>query len=96
MADYVIPGVLFFSVIIVAGSIGGFMAADRGRTILGWCALSALFPPFLLVLYFLKPLCEIEGMFRKCPECGELIKWQALYCKHCKTEQNSGKRSLAM
>ena len=92
MADYVIPGVLFFSVIIVAGSIGGYMAADRGRTILGWCALSALLPPFLLVLYFLKPLREIEGIFRKCSTCGELIKWHAPSCKYCKTEQSGGKR----
>ena len=86
MADYVIPVFFFFVVIIAAGAIGGFMAADRGRSVLLWCALCALLPPFLLVLYFIKPLTEVEGMFRKCAQCGELIKWHASVCKHCQAQ----------
>jgi len=86
MADYVIPVFFFFVVIIIAGAIGGFMAADRGRNVLLWCTLSALLPPFLLVLYFIKPLTEVEGMFRKCAQCGELIKWHASVCKYCHSQ----------
>lgn len=81
------PVFLIFMVVIVAGMIGGFMAADRGRRVFFWCLLCALLPPFLLVLYFSRPLCEVDGMYRKCSKCGELIKWHERVCKYCKTVQ---------
>lgn len=92
MTDYVIPAFFFFVIVILAGAIGGFMAADRGRSVLLWCPLCALLPPFLLLLYFIRPLCEVEGMFRKCTNCGELIRWHAVVCKYCKSGQSGGKR----
>ena len=55
MLDYVKPVFLGFLVVIVAGVIGGFMAASRGRSVATWCLLCALFPPLLLVLYYMKP-----------------------------------------
>ena len=87
MTGYVKPVFIFFMVIALAGITGGFMAADRGRKVMAWCLLCAIFPPFLLLLYFARPLCEVEGMFRKCSKCGELIKWHAQVCKFCKSGQ---------
>jgi cytochrome c oxidase subunit IV len=94
MPGYVKPVFFIFLVIIAAGVIGGFMAADRGRRVALWCLLCALLPPFLLLLYFAKPVREVEGVFRKCSNCGELIKWHALACKYCKTEQTGIKTLL--
>lgn len=87
MPGYAKPVFLIFLVVIAAGMFGGFMAADRGRRVYFWCLLCALLPPFLLLLYFAKPLHEVEGMFRKCSRCGEFIKWRAPVCKYCKSEQ---------
>ena len=88
MYDGVKPVFLIFLVILVAGMIGGIMAADRGRKVAVWCLLCALLPPFLLFLYFARPLHEVEGIFRKCSKCGELIKWRAPVCKYCKSGQS--------
>lgn len=87
MPGYAKPVFLIFLVIIVAGTTGGFLAADRGRRVPAWCLLCGLLPPFLLILYFARPLCEVEGVYKKCPKCGELIKWHSTVCKYCKTEQ---------
>jgi len=87
MPGYVKPAFFIFLVVIAAGISGGFMAADRGRRVPGWCLLCALLPPFLLLLYFARPLREVEGVVRKCSKCGGLIKWHAPVCKYCKSEQ---------
>lgn len=87
MPGYVKPALFLFLVVIVAGMTGGFMAADRGRNVAFWCLLCALLPPFLILLYFAGPLHEVEGKFKKCPKCGELINWHAKVCKYCKSEQ---------
>lgn len=87
MPGYVKPVFFLFLVVIAAGMTGGFMAAGRGRRVPVWCVLCALLPPFLLILYFARPLREVEGIFRKCRKCGELIKWRATVCKYCKSGQ---------
>lgn len=86
MSGYVTPAFFLFLVVLAAGVAGGFMAADRGRRVAVWCLLCALLPPLLLILYFARPLCEVEGIFRKCLKCGELIRWHAPVCKYCKSE----------
>ena len=87
MPGYVKPALFLFLVVVTAGMTGGIMAADRGRRVPVWCLLCALLPPFLLLLYFARPLREVEGMYRKCLKCGELIKWRAPICKYCKSGQ---------
>lgn len=87
MPGYVKPAFFFFIVVIAAGITGGIMAADRGRKVAFWSLTCALLPPLLLYLYFAKPICEVEGMFRKCKKCGELIKWHVSVCKYCKSGQ---------
>jgi hypothetical protein len=87
MSGFVKPAFFLFLVIFAAGIAGGFMAADRGRKVAVWCLACALLPPLLLYLYFAKPLREVEGFFKKCLNCGELIKWHATECKYCKSGQ---------
>jgi hypothetical protein len=87
MPDYVKPVISLFLVILAIGMTGGFMAANRGRSVPVWCLLCALLPPFLLFLYFSRPVSEVEGKFKTCAACGELIKWHAAVCKYCKTAQ---------
>jgi hypothetical protein len=86
MPGYVKPVFFLFLVVTVAGVVGGVMAADRGRRVPLWCLVCAVLPPALLFLYFAKPLCEVEGVFKRCVTCGELIKWHAPVCKYCKSD----------
>lgn len=83
--EYVKPAFLVFLIVVVPGVIGGIMAANRGRKAAVWCLLCALFPPLLLYIYFARPLCEVEGKFRKCSNCGELFKWDEPVCPHCRS-----------
>lgn len=85
MPDYVKPVFSLFLIILGAGISGGIMAANRGRNVPVWCLLCALLPPFLLFLYFARPLREIEGIVKKCPKCGGLIKMRAPVCRYCKS-----------
>jgi len=87
MPGYVKPVFILFCFFFVAGMTGGCMAANRGRRVTVWCLLCALLPPLLLFLYFARPVCEVEGMFRRCSKCGELIKWHSAVCKYCKYVQ---------
>jgi hypothetical protein len=91
MSGYAKPVIFLFLIVLVAGMTGGFMAANRCRRVSVWCLLCALLPPFLLPLYFARPLSEVEGMFKKCLKCGELIRWHASACKYCKSGQQGEK-----
>lgn len=72
MSGYVKPVVFLFFVVIAAGITGGFMAADRGRNVAGWCLLCALLPPFLILLYFAGPIREVEGKSENVHNAGNL------------------------
>lgn len=92
MFEYVKPAFLVFLIVVVPCVVGGIMAANRGRNVVGWCLLCALFPPLLLYVYFARPLCEVEGKFRKCSICGKLIKWGEPVCPHCRSAQEGIQR----
>ncbi len=66
---------------------GGWLAANRGRNIIGWCILCAIFPVFLMVIYFNKPVKEVPGKFKRCRSCQEWIKWGDPVCKYCNASQ---------
>lgn len=87
MLEYVKPAFFVFLIVIIPGVVGGIMAANRGRKVVGWCLLCALFPPLLLYIYFARPLREVEGQFRKCSNCGELFKWDEPVCTFCRSSQ---------
>lgn len=66
-------------------------AEKRGRSAGGWFTLSAIFSP-LVGVALLMALPEIERaspLLVRCPACRELIRRDAVKCKHCGTEINS-------
>jgi hypothetical protein len=81
------PAMLIFLVPIAFGIIGGVLAANRGRNFLIWGALSVLFPIFILIVWFEKPLKEVEGHFKRCSKCHEWIKCLENPCRYCGSEQ---------
>ena len=90
MTDYIQPEyALLLLITIPPALVGAKLAHNRGRTIVGWALLSAIFPIFLMVIYFEKPLREVPGGFRRCASCGEYIKWKAAVCKYCSAGQPS-------
>ena len=95
MQDYVKPVFFVLMVVLLVPAIsGGVMAANRGRMVAVWSLLCALLPPLLLLLYFARPLREVEGKYRRCPGCSELLKWHDQVCKYCHAAQvvtDSGK-----
>jgi hypothetical protein len=89
MSDYIKPEHLLLIIMILFALIGAVLAHHRGRNIVGWGVVSALFPIFLMVIYFEKPLREVAGGFKRCTSCGEFIKWKATVCKYCTATQPS-------
>jgi hypothetical protein len=79
-----IPPVVYLVLIMsVPAAVGGWLAYGRGRNILLWGILCALFPAFVLMIWFQKPCKEVRGYFRRCGECGEWIKWHEEPCRYC-------------
>ena len=66
MSDYIQPGYALLLIPIAFALVGATLARNRGRNIVGWGVLSAIFPIFLMVVYFEKPLREVPGGFRRC------------------------------
>lgn len=73
------------------GVITAVVAFNKGRSVVGWFVIGALFGPFgLLASVFVstevKALEERKvgsGELKKCPDCAELVKAEAKVCKHC-------------
>ena len=85
--DYIKPEYFALIIMAIPGAVGGWLAANRGRNIIGWCILCAIFPVFLMVIYFNKPVKEVPGKFKRCRSCNEWIKWGDPVCKYCNASQ---------
>jgi len=83
----VLMTILLVAVPLGFGIFGGLLAVKRGRNRVLWGVLSAIFPIFILIVYFEKPLREVPGGFKKCGSCGEWIKWAESPCRFCATVQ---------
>jgi hypothetical protein len=78
--------VFWFGLAIVVGVIAG----SRGRNGFGWFLLAVVISPLLagiLAIALPSPQTQREQLHkwnsRKCPFCAELVKNEAIVCKHC-------------
>lgn len=75
-----VSGVLLFGGI---GTMGALLARRKGRSAARWFIYSVLFWPSVVIVTQLKPMKEVQGAYRKCTSCDELVKWKAKVCAHC-------------
>jgi len=71
---------------IIAGIVGSIIAIRKGRSPVWWFILCAIVPLLIIVLAVLPPLVS-KGYTKQCPYCAEIIKEDAIVCKHCGREQ---------
>jgi hypothetical protein len=79
-----------FIIWLVCAIVSGMVGSGKGRTGAGW-TLGILLGPIGLIIIFVMPgnvekaeSKAIEsGDMRKCPFCAELVKREAIVCKHC-------------
>ena len=66
----------------------GVLARQRGRSVAGWIILSVLISPLLCLIallilrdYSKTELEKVEG--KKCPQCAEDVRSEAVVCRFC-------------
>ena len=75
---------LYIVVAVIFGVVAGMVAQAKGRSPFGWFLVGFLIGPFSLVVLALPPRPR-EGAFSECPACFEVVKSQAVICRHCGT-----------
>ena len=83
--------ILVFSWIILAGLVAA-IASSRGQSAGGYFVLSLVLSPLIagIAVFAIKPTREEAersamrgGDIKRCPHCAELVKREAVICKHC-------------
>lgn len=80
----------FIIIWIVSAVLGAMIGGSKGRGGAGFALGFLIGPLGVLITLFLKPNNEkveaeaiTSGSARKCPFCAELVKAEAVVCKHC-------------
>jgi len=71
---------LFFWIIFTV--LIGIWASNLGRNVF-LCILGSLLLSPMLVAIYLLIAGKSDELYKKCPQCAELVKKEALVCKHC-------------
>jgi hypothetical protein len=79
---------LLYYVIIAlfTGAISARIAENKGRSVVGWFLLGLMFNLFAVLLAAVSPPIEEAGRTQRCPECAEIVKWEAAKCRYCGTQ----------
>jgi len=80
-----VPVFRYVLLLIIAGIIGGIIAGRKGRSPIFWFMLCAIVPLLIVVIAVLPPVVS-KGYTKKCPYCAEIVKEDAIVCKHCGRE----------
>lgn len=86
MSEKVLEILFVLVFFVVPGVVGARLAWSKGRNWLVWLVLCFCCPPTLMVCIFQSPVKEVPGQYRKCPQCGEFLKWREPSCKYCQAE----------
>jgi hypothetical protein len=72
--------------------VTGFILGYKGRSAWWAMLLSLLLGPVGIIAALFVPAAKSTGSkgWKKCPWCGEVIRRQAVVCKHCGREVGSG------
>jgi len=81
----------FLVIWLVCGVIAAIVATNKGRSGCGWFLVGVLLGPFGFILALVVSRNESKaekrsiqsGELKKCPHCAELVKREAVVCKHC-------------
>jgi membrane protease subunit (stomatin/prohibitin family) len=81
----------------LCGVAAGINLSGKGRSGFGGFLLGALLGPVGLVIALVMPRNEAaierqqvqRGESRKCPQCAELVKYEAKICRHCGADQTA-------
>lgn len=85
---------MYFAVImIVGGLLGGLIADNKGRNVLGWTLVCGIVPLLILVLCVL-PALPKAGISRACPHCLRIIPLQADTCAWCRRQVDPPTESI--
>jgi hypothetical protein len=72
---------------VFCGIVSAMIAVSRGRSGCAWLLLGVIFGPFGFAVALLPKIeNDPKESLAKCPFCAELVKPEAVKCKHCGSE----------